>query len=212
MVKPVQTNDATSTEKQNPPAPSKWKTKEVIKYTGIGAAGLATIGLAYSQLLETVQKVPEAVKTAYETIKTVPSIVRTVNDGIDASKNLYWGIGKGISWLRWGANFVVKPAPVPTTDEGTTALGFEFVNNAWVGASTVAANVAYLAPVLLLMGGVTGKPGKKTGITGLTILTLQAAIPGFVGKVMNCANNTITSVGETMSQFSKWAGKLFLPT
>ena len=205
MVNSIQSKNLTLVEKQDSKPSSTWKTRDVVKYSAISLVALAGAGLAYSQLWETAQKIPEVVKTVYQTAKSIPRVVSTINDGVDASKGLYHGLGTGIGWIRSAANLVVEPTPVPATYEETTALGLEFVNNAWVAGSTVAANVAYLAPVLFLLGSATGRPGKGTAIAGLGLLTLQTAIPGFLGRVTNCASHAITSVGDTVRKIPERA-------
>ena len=169
---------------------SKWNWSQMTKYGAVGSLAVLGFSVAYSQLWATAGKIPEAVRTVYETTKNGSAgFVKTVNDGIEVSKRGYYGLGLGISWIRSVASKVVETPPVPETTEAVTALGLEYVGNAWLATSIAATNAIIVAPLLYLIKPLTGLPGRKFAVSSLSLLGAQTAVPGFMGIVLDSASS-----------------------
>lgn len=189
----ITSKELVTTDKQIPPAPTKWEPKKVIKYTGLGAAGLTTMGLAYSQLWETAQKVPSAVKTGFEVVKKIPETMDTLNDSYEFVTQVGSMLGEGINLGRIAANLIVeKPTPTPTTKEETTALGFQFLINMAIISSA-------MALVRWPLSNVIGKPGSKAAIVEVSLAAAQTAVPGILGRVVSCASSTFAGIKKEIA-------------
>lgn len=163
---------------------SKWTWTQMAKYGAATVLIAAAAGLAYSQLWQTAQKIPEVAKAVHSAFTDGASNVASAfNDGIDASKGFYQGVGQGVSWIRQGAaSLGAETPPVPTTPESITGLGLTYVNNAWSWAGVLAANLVYLAPVAALAKPLLPKPGRTFAVTALSALAVETAVPGIANK------------------------------
>lgn len=184
------------------PAPSRWTWMQTAKYSAYAAGGVALAYYGYTQLWDTVKKIPEIVKTAHTVLtQGIEPALKTANTAIDASQSLHHGIGHIVTATRAAAGTFVSTPPLPVGKTATIQVGTELTHNAWITALAAKANLIYLAPLSALSVAAYGLPSKNSYKAALGALVLETAVPGIVSKPMgSLIDNPVT---ETFSHYPK---------